>query len=377
MRNKEKVSIVLIINVLLLLSCNVDKKQAFTTISIFDLKKADFQLNSIRVVALETTDSCLLGEKNRLIQVDDSDIFIGDLSKMNKKIFRFGSDGQFKNSIGQRGKGTKEYIDLTDFTIADNVVSVLSFNGERAEIFNYQDNGKFVSRMPINIGATSFMRIGSSYLFLIGNRPDLCSYRLYLTDLKGKTLASFLPYKGIAYQKLGSFTKVGSSVLLRQNLDRYVYKYEGEKIRKTYAFNFGKYAIPKSYYESLNSVTYITEFAKLQENGYAEITQYFETPKYIVFEATVNWGFETPYQIEYLVIDKNSQQIKRYSCRSDNRILGTLVGVNKKDELIFKVDAIAILDNKNKFDKLPILNRQNLQGLKVSDNPVLFYCTLK
>ncbi len=377
---KKVIYFSLITSLLLVFSCRTDKPQKLNNIPIFDLKSENFRPASIRTVVLERTDSCLLSDKLKLIQLNSSDIYLGDLSKENKKIFRFSDKGKFKNSIGQWGRGAQEYDEFDDFTVFADTVSILSFNGKYAEIFNYLKTGKFISKVHINKGVTSFTRIGSNYLFFIGNRPDLCSHQLYLTDLRGKTKASFLPYKGKACSRMGghlNFERIGSTVLYKELFDKCVYKYENEKVYKTYEFDFGKYAIPKSYYEGQNSISFISEFAKMQKNGYGGISGYFETPKYIIFQGFVEWGFGDSYQIEYIIINKKTQKIKRYSYTSDKKFLGNLVGVNQNNELIFKVNAADILENKNKYEKLPITDREKLQNLKASDNPVLFYCTLK
>lgn len=205
-------------------SCNSHKKQELNNnvISVFDIKSEDFKPKSIRVIPLQTTESSLLGDRLKLIQTNDSDIYVGDFTS-RKKVFLFNKDGKFKRTIGHIGQGPKEYISFSDFTVYNDTISVLSDKGLFSNIYSYSSNGEFISNIKLDIGAPSFSRVGSAYLLSTSYNPKMFSHRLYVINLEGKKTASFLPYSNKKFSMVITEYSLGntnSQILYRQAFDR-------------------------------------------------------------------------------------------------------------------------------------------------------------
>ena len=83
-------------------------------------------VDSIKYIPLETNDSVLLGNKAYIAYGDSNDIFI----KNNKLIYRFDTNGRFKNTIGRIGNGPGEF----------NLIQNISVNRYIKEIYLYVGN---------------------------------------------------------------------------------------------------------------------------------------------------------------------------------------------------------------------------------------------
>lgn len=91
-------------------------------------------------VELETTDKSLIGEILK-IKIYNGDIYIK--SYQNPSLLRFDSStGKFKNSIGIKGRGPKEYATFSDFDISGNYAYIYS-NVSR-KVLKYKIDGEFV-----------------------------------------------------------------------------------------------------------------------------------------------------------------------------------------------------------------------------------------
>ncbi len=373
----KKISIYLIfISLLCMCSCNNKQEQVSSghIISVFDIEEEDFNPQSVRVVPLQTSDSSLLGDRVKLIQLNDKTIYIGDF-RARKKVLLFDKDGKFKHTVGQIGQGPKEYFNFSDFTVYNDTISVLSNGGDFSNICSYKKSGEFISSIKLDIGSVSFSRIGSVYLVNTSYSSKMYSHRLYAINLEGKKIASFLPYPNKKFSMFISergLVNNNSQILYRQSFDRFAYAYKNGGLQQKYEFDFGKYAIPLSFYED----SFLTGFKVLDKNGFGTLRYYFESSKYTVFEVDFQKHVGA-LLIDYIVLNKETKQMERYAFTEKDNFLGQLVGISGSNELIFLTYPHQILDNMDKFKKYPISNKEVLQKIKIDDNPVLFYYTLK
>lgn len=70
---------------------------------------------SLKVIFLETNESCLIGMITK-IQVYDKYIFILD-SSVAKSLYVFDKDGRFIRKIGTIGGAPGDYVSIDDFAI--------------------------------------------------------------------------------------------------------------------------------------------------------------------------------------------------------------------------------------------------------------------
>lgn len=95
------------------------------------LNIADY-LTDIRLIPLQTNDSCLLGNTLNL-KVSDNRIYISN----KKAIVCFDDTGKFISKIEHQGRGPSEYVSLTDFVVLnDNKIAVLDNAKEHLIIYD-------------------------------------------------------------------------------------------------------------------------------------------------------------------------------------------------------------------------------------------------
>jgi len=147
---------------ILLYSCTEKRKDAINSISVDLEQKQDvsfFDLFSkIDIIPLETNDLSLIKFVQKVI-VNQGNIYVQDLMS---KILVFSPEGKFLFKIDKKGMGPDEYLDISDFDILNDSLSVLSAIENRMLIYN--NNGHFVRKFSlprINGAYNSFKNINN------------------------------------------------------------------------------------------------------------------------------------------------------------------------------------------------------------------------
>ena len=83
--------------------------------------------DSIRYIPLQTTDSCLIGSIDKLLQTDKDKFVIVD-KETAVAVYLFDKNGRFLNHIGRQGQGYGEYVSIEDVTWGDGYVYVWDSN---------------------------------------------------------------------------------------------------------------------------------------------------------------------------------------------------------------------------------------------------------
>jgi len=121
-------------------------------VSIFDI------FSKIDIIPLETNDLSLIKFIRKLVVYHDNIYILDDLSK----ILVFSHDGKFLYQINNKGMGPEEYIDISDFDVTNDSLSVLSAVGNK--MFIYDTDGHFIRRFylpQINRAYNSFKFINN------------------------------------------------------------------------------------------------------------------------------------------------------------------------------------------------------------------------
>ena len=138
----------LIIFCLLLASCkhnntNYDAQQLILKV---DLKPSTISIHeifdSIQVIPLETTDSCLLRGPVKVITGNNRNYI---LDWKNFQVFVFDDKGHYLHTIGKRGQGPGEYREVYDMIVDEskNQVRLLSPFGS---LYTYDLEGNFIKQ---------------------------------------------------------------------------------------------------------------------------------------------------------------------------------------------------------------------------------------
>ena len=154
--------------VMFLLSCQTANDGGLIKVKVALDKPTELSLSaiadSIHPLILETSDSCLLGYIVKIERSDNS-FFIYDFS--GPKVTRFDSDGKFLNKVGNVGKGPGEYPNIRSFTVDETSESV--FIASSRKLISYDFSGAFKREVSLPNLYTEDMAYIDNKLWLVGN----------------------------------------------------------------------------------------------------------------------------------------------------------------------------------------------------------------
>jgi hypothetical protein len=363
-----------IVILIVLISCSSERSNNSNNhiIHLFD-KNELLQFDSVDFVSLQTGKEYLIGNRIKFLQASNKDIFIGNFNS-NHLIFRFNKNGLFLNTIGHKGKAEGEYVQMNDFIITGDTIEILSGNGIKSHILKYLNTGKYISEITVNIGAISFARTGTSYIFST-NYNRVYKNRVHLSNLNGELTMSFLPNNtSIIPITEWNFTKYSSNILYRESFNNKTYIYSDNKFKMSYTFDFDKYNIPNDFYKN----SFLKEFEKINSNGFANITKYYENNNFAVFEILIQKANQ-PSVIHHTVLLKKTGKLLDYSIKENDKTkcLFNLVGISSNNELIYLQYPNEVLNKLDLIKNLPSNQLSKLKQIKPFDNPIIFYCKIK
>lgn len=146
--------------------------------------------DSLSYIPLQTTDASLLGGNAYVLYSDQTDIFISS----DNYIYRFDTNGYFKNKIGQKGNGPGEYSILYSKIVDPNKQYLIYYLGnKKVQLWGY--DGTFLNEFSLDIDGEI------TSLCMLEGKFFVCEKRQYtkkgfnssicILNLKGKLLKSY------------------------------------------------------------------------------------------------------------------------------------------------------------------------------------------
>ena len=150
--------------------------------------------DTVFVVRLETSDSCLIGKTSKISLHNDT-IYILD---KNQSLFMFSPDGRFLCKIGNKGQGPGEYVEPTDYFVDDKIYI---WDNWQNKISVYNKNGKFIFDKIVPFLSFQIGKLNpNTFIFRAFNNynlhiPQLDDYCVWTTDTNFNILKSGMYYK--------------------------------------------------------------------------------------------------------------------------------------------------------------------------------------
>jgi hypothetical protein len=209
--------------------------------------------DSISYIQLETSDDCLLPENIAIIHMDSTDVFVVD----NKCIYRFSSNGTFKNRIGRIGGGPEEYPQLL-FTIVDPVNKLIFILTHNNVLFFYNYDGHFIKKIKLQGEIKS--------IDILNNNEIVCTscdyengFSAYLLscDYDGNLLNKYLLEKDDhSYQRTMHTSSISYSfhhaLRIKSPHNDTIFQYNNNGISKHKVLSLGKYSPTRELVEDVN-----------------------------------------------------------------------------------------------------------------------------
>lgn len=332
--------------------------------------------DSIRYIALETRDSCLLEGNCSIAGITDKYIYISSTSK----IYQFDVHGKFMKEIGALGRGPEEFSNILEVKIYNGKVYVLAWGGE---IVIYNENGDFVRKQLSEGNRISNFEIINDSVY-ISEEKDYKDkgMKLYLVKyVHGKTHSKVLLQQDNLeikqdYQLSGCFYTLDNIVYYKSLYNDTIYQVDIDLIpRAVKVFTYGKYAAKRDMYEDF----------KIRKNainaGYIFNDMFFEAKNY--------WFAWSMMKDKYYltVFDKNKNQIiynqipDNYPLRENGGIFDNITNMNAYFWPIYSFEdgiRFACLTNASNFSSHTVerLKEMNIV-IDENSNPVVSICYFK
>lgn len=154
------------------------------------------------IIPLENSDSCLLGETEKVIKRDG----IIYVKSKGKPLTLFDKSGKFLNTVGKIGAGPEEYTQYTDFDIDGESVYIMTMN----KIQVYSRSGKWIKSISIPFNAHGLCLVKDRMLlFVLGDE-----HVVHLWTKEGEELDGVLDRnQSLRLCRAISFYKYGDKLL--------------------------------------------------------------------------------------------------------------------------------------------------------------------
>lgn len=140
----------------------------------------------ISYIPFETTPECLIKSITKIL-VSDSYIFVSELNRL----LQFDKNGKFLRQIGSAGRGPEEYGYVNDFCIDDQKkeIYIISIYAPKLWIFGF--DGSFKNTINLSFRpAQIVIKDKNSLMFHLGNIPGKNDPSWIITNRQGIVLAS-------------------------------------------------------------------------------------------------------------------------------------------------------------------------------------------
>ena len=332
----------------------------------------DEYILDVNYIPLETNKESIIGEISKIVSYRNK-FYI--LDKITSSILVFDENGGFDSKIDKKGKGSGEYVKISDFNIDKISDQIVVLTDMPQKIIRYSLSGQLINEILPPCYTRHFAVLPDSayamYLEYGDNSEKIDKeFNLIITDRAGKIKTGYLPYDSktrsdlFFKSKLHFYNSNGETYFYPDLIDT-IYKVEKELITPVYSFKFGEKAFNNQ----------ILKQSIKEQDKYISSTQYCHI--YSIHETQDILHFYCSYgsiMYDCYYSKKSSKFIISAITTSEKHILGNVIGSNNK-YIISQIDQITMISNQKKINySFPQLDKtlyNIIEDYKVSDNPIL------
>ncbi|MCX6327699.1 MAG: 6-bladed beta-propeller [Bacteroidia bacterium] len=304
-----------LIVILILVSCNNNHKSEKITNNSHEIYTIDSEdeekvfnwyqrIELVNIIQLETNSSSVIGKLAKGFVMKDK-IFLADYR--NSNLIVFDNNGKFLFKVGEKGKGSRKYMDLKDFMPVDNIIYLLDNKIIHSYNISNGDYKSFINIKTSGINPTNFLIYNSNSYYLWESNPQLSKrgdekYRLQKIE-DGKIKANYFKYDFMSMDGNRFYRSIQETYNIRPTDGGYViYKIKNDSISISFELDFKNKTLPIDYFlknpSRKNNAYLLNEYFKNVQN-------IFETNNYIYFSCV------GPKAVAYEgFINKNTNEIK-------------------------------------------------------------------
>lgn len=346
------------------------------------LEDAISLIDTIEYIALETTDSSLIGDINELY-FKNNQFYIFD-RELNQ-ILVYDSMGRFIRKIGKVGLGPGEYITIQTICV-DSIGAVSVYCDRNQSVIDYSSQGDFLKKESVGAVIQDFYRLNNrnyfytDYLinqfFFSNTFPK--QYRLFTFEnneilnshLEWEYNDVFMSHYPSPMMRNRTLYDLNGKLNLIEPLGYTSYEIndDGSTIKPKYVIDFGKYNFPVSYDNPVDA-----GYFEKQLSGKATINRFIETEDHLMISYVYK---KTNYLSLFDKIEKRVIPIgPMIRLKNDGIVLSTVVSeADNKFVFIISSEGFKImLDSPNISTKL----KERFKLFSEIDNPVLVIVKFK
>jgi hypothetical protein len=339
-----------------------------------------------KLLKLETTDECLIGEVNKII-INDSSIFILD-SRITKRVYEFNLiKGDFIRSYGRYGKGPGEYLYPIDFNIDKETNRLVILDNHKAKLLFYDLKGSFINSTRLSFRATSFLiEDESRYIYYAGASPnefnkEIDKYQIIIGDKNG-----LLSYKSLVLSDqqmkfeaigLNSIVSYNNSTMFHSRMDNIIYKIEKNEISQAIKLDLGKQSLPENYDCNFNYKEFQEKFFS-KKGGYLKfVGAYFISNDKMILNLSNHSKVYTciySFKTNKIIVGAGT-----YPGKENQKGFGTLSPITTYDDFFVSyINAYNAIQYSEELSKFRDEETNSLiKNTNENDNPIIIFQQLK
>jgi len=344
-------------------------------------------IKDLQIVKLQTTDSSLIKYITR-IEYKKNKFYIQTTN--NKPILVFDSIGNYKNSIGQYGKGPKEFIQLMDFQV-DNKVTLFSWPDKT---LYYTLDGKYLRKTKAILPFTKSIKVDNNLFALYfgcgtalpnGETPS----NIVFTDSSLNIISKYTTreaYKNKYGISTTIFSKYSEGISYLGEYKDTVYLINNKSIIPQFYLNFGEYQISDEFLKKNRNKNPVEYFNRMKKS-YAMYLNFSQSKYYFWIDYYLK---QNTFNKHFAIYSKEDSKVLNFSCENNQPLTKLLSNIiaNDDEKFIFSVEA-------SDFKKISETIKEKLGNgsiekakyiddilkisfqIKETDNPLLLILTLK
>jgi hypothetical protein len=341
----------------------------------------------IRIVPLETNDSCLIGFSSKFL-IKDSLVFMSDFQA---NLYVFDLSGRFLNRIGRQGEGPEEYVALTTFFVDDPNDRVVIVDVMKRAFLYYDYKGIYKSKKDVpedEIKAlTNVCLLDDGHILLnycINPWENTAYNLLNMKNMKsiGKKTYSPITISGFMLEfSKHPITESENGVNFVMPLSPVVFNCHNGVMAPVYRIEHSQKMAPiEKYRLTFDNSLLDVDLLYGRDSYFTGFKEIFETKNHILLNYRCAGAM-----VGYYIANKKRQEGRYYVQSVDEYIddfpffsisetmCGDFVSVCESEYLLFFKDNIRNSKNNPHLEKL----KSVLDHLKEDDNPVLIFYQFK
>ena len=264
-----------------------------------DISNFDFFREKI-IIPLEIKENALVDNNPSIVK--DGEYFFIYSRNTSSPILRYNINGNFINSIGNKGVGPNEYTEILDIIIDEKKQSlkVLSYNS----IIHFSYDGMPIKNEKIDISASSFTSVNNYYWFYTGNDNSYSDNRLFQTDTNFNIIKKYLSEKSNMFPMMEYNFKQSPYNTFRESFYNNIYCIKEDTLSISYTVKFPDMEFPAE----AHNISPMEVIEYLGQHHYALIMCYLENDNYIYMQVSENNIASKQLFYHWIINKKNGEE---------------------------------------------------------------------